>query len=183
MTGAPTYAGSNSYTNQVGHALALQANAPALLDVVFAGGVGIAVGGFVDNVAGSTTPFSNQHNPSYGVILVSTNGARAADRAASRARPLCGSPHCDTRARPLLASGGTVWSNVAIQPYTTDTFGTATAPTAAMSAALAQTSPGVLLGVGAAASGRYVYAVGAAPVTGACCESRPQVEWGGRPDT
>ena len=67
----------------------------------------------------------------------------------------------------LTINGGTCWTSVNIQPYTpVNTFAGANAPTAAMTAALAQTSPGALVGVAAASSGKYLYAVGAAPVTG-----------------
>ena len=138
MTGSPTYT-PTTVSNTAGATLVLSNSAPDLAGVVCTGRVCVAVGGYYGNIVGNTGAITppSKSRPSYGTILLTING-------------------------------GTQWTSVNIQPYTpVSTFAGATAPTAAMISALQQTSPGALVGVAAASSGKYLYAVGAAPVTGA----------------
>ena len=70
----------------------------------------------------------------------------------------------------MTTNGGTCWSPVNVQPYNSASLqatltgcATTCAPTAASIALYAKPMPGALMGVASTGSGKYVYAVGAAP--------------------
>ena len=74
-----------------------------------------------------------------------------------------------TRVQPSMATiymttnGGTVWTSVNVMPYVWSDLDGASA--SEVSAMVAMTAPGALLGVSASSSGQYFYAVGTAPET------------------
>jgi len=111
---------------------------PDLTSVFFAGRTGWAVGGFLGAVQGATAG-SVSNGPSYGAIYMTTNG-------------------------------GLDWTAITShQPYTTASLSklVSSSSWSTIQTLLGQTVAGALMSVQSCSTGKYVYAVGAAPASAA----------------